>query len=153
MGLREVEAKSIVEAAELVERRPEAKCLEHDFVGAHQQGGAAAAPPKGAQCFDTNTPAEESGDKQTLGVRPPFIKAKLGKTMRFAPRTLGQVSKDSLPCLKKGKGKVFFSPRLCSGRERESYKTVRESMCMRTLWSPLPFLRVSGYFFLQFVHF
>ena len=26
-------------------------------------GGAAAAPPKGGQCFDMGTPAEESGDK------------------------------------------------------------------------------------------
>ena len=50
-----------------MERRPEAKHLEPDFVDAHQQGGAAAAPLKGAQCFDTDTPADESGDKQTLG--------------------------------------------------------------------------------------
>ena len=53
-----------MEAAELVERRQEAKRLEEKLVDAHQQGGAAAAPPKGAQCF------EESGDRQTLGVRP-----------------------------------------------------------------------------------
>ena len=55
-----------------MERRPEAK----DFVDAHQQGDAAAAPPKGAQCLDTDTPADESGDKQTLGVRPPFIEGR-----------------------------------------------------------------------------
>ena len=53
-----------MEAAELMERRQEANRLEEDLIDAHQQGGAAAGPPKGAQCF------EESGDKQTLGVRP-----------------------------------------------------------------------------------
>ena len=32
------------------------------------RGGAAAAPPKGARCFDTDTPGEELGDKQCCGV-------------------------------------------------------------------------------------
>ena len=38
-------------------------------------------------------------------------------------------------------------------RERESNKTVCEYACMRTLWSPLPFIRVSSCFFLQSLHF
>ena len=111
-----------MEAAELVERRQEeAKRLEQDLVDAHQQGGAAAAPLKGAQCFGTDTPAEVSGDKQTLGVRPLFIEAKRGsRAMRFAPTTLEQVSRYSLPCSKKGKGEnVVVFTRLCPGRDKE----------------------------------
>ena len=64
-----------MEAAELVERRQEAKRLEEDLVDAHQQRGAAAAPPKGAQCF------EESDDKQMLGVRP-HLKRQIGAEQR-----------------------------------------------------------------------
>ena len=75
--------------------------------------------PKGARCFDTNTPADESGDTQTLGVRPPFIEAKRGRTMRFALRTLGQVSRDSLPCSKKGKRQSVFFLQGCAREERE----------------------------------
>ena len=136
-----------------MERRPEAKRLEQDFVDAHQQGSAAAAPPKGARCFDTDTPADESGDKQTLDVRPPFIEAKRGRAMRFAPRTLGQVSRDSFPCSKKGKGQSSLFLHGCAREKRESYKTACECVCMRILWFPLPFLQVFGYFFLQSVHF
>ena len=58
--------------------------------------------------------------------------------------------------LEEGKwGKLFFFTRLCPGREREreSNKTVCEYVCMRTLWSPLPFIRVSRCFFLQSLHF
>ena len=76
-----------MEAAELVECKQEAKRLEQDLVDAHQQGGADAAPPKGAHCFDTDTPPEEPGDKLMLGVRPLFIEAKRGRAMRFSTRT------------------------------------------------------------------
>ena len=125
-----------MEAAELVERRQEAKRLEQDLVDAHQQGGAAAAQPKGAQCFDTDTPAEVSGDKQTLGVRSLFIEAKRGsRALRFAPGTLEQVSRYSLPCLRKGKGEnVFFYTVVPGKREIESNKAVCECVCMRTSW-------------------
>ena len=109
-----------------MERRPEAERREQDFVDAHQQGGAAAAPLKGAQCFDTDTPADESGNKQTLEVRPSFIEAKRGRAMRFAPRTLGQVSRDSLPYSKKGKGQSNLFLHGCSREERESNTTVCE---------------------------
>ena len=114
-----------------MERRPEPKHLEQGFVDAHQQGGAAAASPKGTRCFDTDTPADESGDTQTLGVRPPFIEAKRGRTMRFALRTLGQVSRDSLPCSKKGKGQSDVFYKVVPGkREKESNKTVCVCVCV-----------------------
>ena len=109
-----------MEAVEPIERRQEAKRLEQDLIDAHQQGGDAAAPPKGAQCFDTDTPAEESGDKQTLGVRTLFMEANRGRAMRFAPRTLGQVSRYSLSCSRKGKGEnIFFYTVVPGKRETE----------------------------------
>ena len=113
-------AKRTVEAAELVKRRQEAKRLEQDLVDAHQLGVAAAAPQKGAQCFGTDTSAEESGNEQALGVRPLFIEAKRGRAMRFAPRTLGQVSRDLLPCSKKGKGEIVFFLHGCAQPESET---------------------------------
>ena len=76
--------------------------------------------------------------------------------MRFAPRTLGQVSRYSLPCSKKGNGENYSFLHGCAREERESNKsnkTVCEYVCMRTLWSPLPFIRVSRCFFLQSLHF
>ena len=75
--------------------------------------------------------------------------------MRFAPRTLGQVSRYSLPCSNKGNGgnDSFLHGCAREERERESNKTVCEYVCMRTLWSPLPFIRVSRCFFLQSLHF
>ena len=75
--------------------------------------------------------------------------------MRFAPRTLGQVSRYSLPCSKKGNGENDYFLHGCAReeRERESNKQVCEYVCMRTLWSPLPFIRVSRCFFLQSLHF
>ena len=83
-------------------------------------------------------------------------RGKAGRAIRFAPRTLGQVSRYSLPCSKKGNGEnYYFFTRLCPGRdrERESNKQVCEYVCMRTLWSPLPFIRVFRCFFLQSLHF
>ena len=44
-------------------------------------------------------------------------------------------------------GKIILFCTVVPGkRERESNKTVCEYVCMRTLWSPLPFIRVSRCF-------
>ena len=120
-----------------MERRQEAKRLEQDLVDAHQQGRAAALPPKSTRCFDTDTPAEESGDGQTPDVRLLFIEAKRGRAMRFAPRRSGKVSRYPLPCSKKGKGENDFCfIRLCPGREREGIKAVCECVCVCVYYGP-----------------
>ena len=143
----------MMEAVELVERRQEANRLEQDLVDAHQQGGAAAAPPKGTQYFDTDTSAQESGDKQTPGVKPLFMEAKRGRAMRFALRMLEQISRYPLPCSKKGKGIfIFYFTRLCSGRERVIRQCV--SVCGYVhIIVPASFFASFRLFYLQSVDF
>ena len=120
----------------MVERRQDVKRLEQDIVYTSQQRGTPAAPPKGAQCFDTNTPAEESGDKQTLGVRPLIIAAKRGRAMRFAPRTLGHVSRGkSCGARRREGGKESFLHG-CAREEKERVIRQCVSMCACVHYGP-----------------
>ena len=92
-----------------------------------QVGAAAAAAPKGADCFDTNTPAEGSGDKQTPGARLLLIRGKTGQSHAGCSelgenvRTSIEVSRYPLPCSRKEKEKAGGrgSKRLYPGGERE----------------------------------
>ena len=58
--------------------------------------------------------------------------------MRFAPRTLGQVSRYSLPCSKKGNGENDYFLHDCARKERERERVTRQcvSMCASVHYGP-----------------
>ena len=109
--LCEVEPKRIVEAAELVEPRQEAKRHEHDLVDAHQvveARGRCCCYTERHPMFLHGHPAEESGDIQISDMRSLFYRGETGQRNGDCSENVRKSIEVSIAVPKKGTFFFFF---------------------------------------------